>query len=121
MIGFHITVPGMSKDALIAFVEENIPPQKELLRRARLKRLAARCRDTGVSIEDLCSRYSSIPTVDSTLTFPSVGESGDFQVMQLSSGGDEVRDMRDGLCEIVHKHLIRILKKKGIKYTANVF
>lgn len=110
MIGFHITVPGMKKQELINFVHDAIPSTKELVRRAKLAKLPEKCTCCDATLHRVSRRYKRIPTKDSGLTFPKDQPRMRPQVMQLASGGHDCRRMREGVCRIVHKQLLRRLR-----------
>jgi hypothetical protein len=115
MIGFHITVPKMQKRSLIAFVRRNMPSTHELVRRAKLAKVALRCNKCGATLEEVCKRYEKIPTEDSGLQFRRMSD-GNYQIMQLASGGDTCREMREGVCRIVHRHLLKQFRLSKVSH-----
>ena len=117
MIGFQITAPGMTTPELIAFVRKHMPSTEELVRRAKLAGLEP---NRPIMIFEVCACYKHIPTKGSNLRFPKHQPRRMPQVMQLASGQDDWRILREGICHIVHRHLIRAFKRSRKKYIDNI-
>lgn len=111
MVGYFVQVTGMTVPQLRQFVRENMPSQKELLRRMRLAGLPEDSFFTGFPLTSFAERYEKIPSKDLTIRVMRV--EGYAAVVQHSSGGLGSRKDRDALRRIVQRHIVRKLRAAG--------
>ncbi|MDQ2932818.1 MAG: hypothetical protein M3Q80_00365 [bacterium] len=117
MIGFHITVPGMKERELTLFVKEHIPRFEELMIAAKKEKLPNSCPHCNATLELLIRRFEKIPTEDLVLRIVPVVQMRKykqpkmFQILQLASGHNTCREMKEGLSRIIHERILFELKQ----------
>jgi hypothetical protein len=117
---FSITVKDLNSKELVEFVRKNMPDSRELVRRARIAKVAERCQcGCGLTLAAIASRFEHIPTKDNTmLTFPDKGPTR-VELTAFDDPGVHL-DIKKGLCRIVYGHICRQLGRQGYKFRMHI-
>ncbi len=111
---YYIEAKEMTAEEFKKFVIANMLSTEELLKKARKKskKQMPRISRSVITLQELVNAYNEIPSKDLTIYFCE----NEPILAQDSSGGGDLRKMKDVLRQIVRNHIAKKLREAGKKY-----